>query len=169
MNFARPQVEAPRRMRIEDVAERALGLIAETARKRGVAIERAFDETAPVLAQAERLERALLDLFVNACDAMAQGGVLRVATRALAGGVEIRVEDTGVGIAPDALGRIFEPFYTTKPRGKGTGLGLLVTRGIVLDHGGTIDVQSEVGRGTAFVIRLPRRTPAAGRDNDAPG
>jgi PAS domain S-box-containing protein len=169
MNFARPQREAHRQLRVEDVAERALGLITETARKRGVAIERSFADTAPILAQGERLERALLDLFVNACDAMAQGGVLRVATLTLADGVEIRVEDTGVGIAPDSLGRIFEPFYTTKPRGKGTGLGLLVTRSIVLDHGGTIEVESEVGKGTAFVIRLPGRSASAARDGETAG
>ena len=156
MNFARPQHEAPRLLRIEDVAERALGLIAETARKRGIAIERAFAETPRILAQAERLERAFLDLFVNACDAMPSGGTLRVATCAMREGVEIQIEDTGTGIAPDALERIFEPFYTTKPRGKGTGLGLLVTRSIVVEHGGTIDVQSELGKGACFAIWLPR-------------
>ena len=156
MNFARPHREPPLPMRVEAVAERALGLIAETARGRGISIERSFGETAPILAQGERLERAFLDLFVNACDAMPKGGVLRVATSSLAGGVEVRIEDTGTGIAPDALERIFEPFYTTKPRGKGTGLGLLVTRGIVADHGGSIDVTSQLGKGTAFRIRLPR-------------
>jgi PAS domain S-box-containing protein len=156
MNFARPQQETPRLLRIEDVAERALGLIGETARKRGITIERDFAGTVPVSAQGERLERAFLDLFVNACDAMPQGGTLHVSTRPLSDGVEIRIADTGIGIAPDALGRIFEPFYTTKPRGKGTGLGLLVSRGIVHEHGGTIDVQSELGKGTAFVIGLPR-------------
>jgi PAS domain S-box-containing protein len=166
MNFARPQRETPRSLRVEDVAERALGLIAETARKRGIAVERAFGDTAPVLAESERLERALLDLLVNACDAMAHGGTLRVATRPFDGGVEIRIEDTGTGIPADALERIFEPFYTTKPRGKGTGLGLPVTRGIVLDHGGTIEVESELGKGTAFRIRLPRESAAA---SDATG
>ena len=156
MNFARPEPERPRSLRVEEILERALGLIAESARKRGVAIERSFGETAPLLAQAERLERAFLDLFVNACDAMAAaGGVLRVTTRALDGAVEIRIEDTGSGIAPDALARIFEPFYTTKPRGHGTGLGLLVTRRIVADHGGAIDVESEPGKGASFRIRLP--------------
>jgi PAS domain S-box-containing protein len=156
MNFARPQRETPRALRVEEIAERGLSLIAETARQRGIEIERRFEKTAPIVAQGERLERALLDLFVNACDAMTPGGRLSIATRALADGVEIRVEDTGSGIAPDALERIFEPFYTTKPRGKGTGLGLLVTRGIVVEHGGTIDVESELGKGTAFRIRLPR-------------
>jgi PAS domain S-box-containing protein len=157
MNFARPHHEPALMMRVEAVAERALGLIAETARGRGIEIERAFAATAPILAQGERLERALLDLFVNACDAMPEGGVLRVATGSIDGGIEIRIEDTGTGIAPEALERIFEPFYTTKPRGKGNGLGLLVTRSIVAEHGGTIDVTSELGKGTRFRIRLPRQ------------
>ncbi|MGH7336821.1 MAG: sensor histidine kinase, partial [Myxococcota bacterium] len=163
MNFARPQRETPRLLRIEDVAERALGLIGETARKRDIAIERAFGDTAPVLAQGERLERAFLDLFVNACDAMPEGGTLRITTKALGDGIEIRIADTGTGIAPDALERIFEPFYTTKPRGRGTGLGLLVTRGIVLEHGGAIDVESVLGKGTTFVIRLPGNAAGAER------
>jgi PAS domain S-box-containing protein len=156
MNFARPQHEAARSLRIEEVAERALGLIVETARGRGIAIERDFGDTPAIVAQAERLERALLDLLINACDAMPKGGTLRVATRPVDGGIEIDVEDTGTGIAPEVIGRIFEPFYTTKPRGKGTGLGLLVTRSIVLEHGGTIDVESTLGKGTSFQIRLPR-------------
>ena len=167
MNFARPQRETPRPLRVEDVAERALGLIAETARKRKIAIERAFGDTAPIVAQGERLERAFLDLFVNACDAMPEGGALRVATRSLDGAVEIRIEDSGIGIAPDALERIFEPFYTTKPRGKGTGLGLLVTRGIVLEHGGAIEVQSELGKGTSFRIQLPLEHSEASGDEGA--
>ena len=156
MNFARPQLEAPRLLRIEDVAERALRLIGETARKHDIAIERAFGTTPPILAHGERFERAFLDLFVNACDAMPNGGRLRVTTEPLGGDVEIRIADTGTGIAPEALDRIFEPFYTTKPRGKGTGLGLLVTRSIVLEHGGTIEVESQLGKGTTFAIRLPR-------------
>jgi PAS domain S-box-containing protein len=168
MNFARPQRETPRLLQIEEVAERALGLIAETARKRGIGIERAFGETAPVLAQGERLERAFLDLFVNACDAMPKGGALRVSSRALGDGVEITIEDTGTGIAADALERIFEPFFTTKPRGKGTGLGLLVTRSIVLEHGGAIDVQSELEKGTTFLIRLPRDPAVAEGDGSEP-
>jgi PAS domain S-box-containing protein len=167
MNFARPHVEAPRHLRIEDVADRTLGLIEETARKKGIAVERAFGETAPLLAQGERLERALLDLLVNACDAMPQGGALRVATRAFGDAVEIRIEDTGIGIAPDALGKIFEPFYTTKPRGKGTGLGLSVARSIVAEHNGTIEVESKLGKGTVFQIRFPADQAPAGADRAA--
>jgi PAS domain S-box-containing protein len=156
MNFARPEREAPRSLRVEEILDRALGLIAETAHKRGITVERDFGANIGLVGQAERLERAFLDLFVNACDAMhAEGGVLHVVTRPSDDGVEIRIRDTGVGIAPDALERIFEPFYTTKPRGQGSGLGLLVTRSMVVEHGGTIEVQSEPEKGATFTIRLP--------------
>jgi PAS domain S-box-containing protein len=161
MNFARPQRETPRLQRIEEVVERALGLIVETAGARGIAIVRDFGDTPPIVAEGERLERAFLDLFVNACDAMMKGGTLRVVTRPVRDGVEIHVADTGIGIAPDVIGRIFDPFFTTKPRGKGTGLGLLVTRSIVAEHGGTIEVQSALGEGTTFQIFLPRVSPTA--------
>jgi signal transduction histidine kinase len=69
--------------------------------------------------------------------------------------VEIAIEDTGVGIAPQHLDRIFDAFYTTKERGKGTGLGLLVSQRIVREHGGTLRVQSDLGKGTRFTITLP--------------
>jgi signal transduction histidine kinase len=76
------------------------------------------------------------------------------------GSVEVALVDQGAGIAPENLERIFEPFFTTKPAGEGTGLGLLVSRGIVIDHGGTIDVKSELGKGTEFRVRLPVATVA---------
>jgi signal transduction histidine kinase len=162
MNFARPQQpEAASFARVEEILERSLRLITETARHRRIAIERDFAETAPIRAKGDRLERAFLNLLVNACDAMTEGGVLRVATTELENAVEIRIEDTGAGIDPATLERIFEPFYSTKAPGRGSGIGLLVTRGIILEHLGAIDVRSELGKGTAFRIRLPREPAAA--------
>ncbi len=173
MNFARPGEELARSARVEDILERALGLIGETARKRGITITRDFAPAAPLLCQPERLERAFLDLFVNGCDAMQEkGGTLGVTTRDRAEGIEIEIADTGMGIPPDVLRRIFEPFYTTKPRGQGSGLGLLVTRGIVAEHGGTIHVKSEPGVGTSFTIRFPGEgvgADGARRTDDAQG
>lgn len=165
MNFARPQPQTAAALRVEEVLERALDLIPETARRRGIAIDRDFGQTATIPAQGERLERAFLNLLVNACDAMAErGGVLRVSTKPHEGGVRIRVADTGAGIPEDVLARIFEPFFTTKKRGRGSGLGLFVTRGIIAEQGGTIDVQSEVGKGTEFMIWLSGETATAGKD-----
>jgi signal transduction histidine kinase len=99
-----------------------------------------------------------MNLLANACDAIAGEGTIRIATRRENGQVRISVSDDGAGIPEDALGRIFDPFFTTKPQGQGTGLGLSITHGIVEDHAGRIDVESEAGRGTTFTVRLPVRT-----------
>jgi two-component system cell cycle sensor histidine kinase/response regulator CckA len=124
------------------------------------------------------IDQVLMNLVLNARDAMPAGGVLRVSTasRASATGDQavVRVADTGSGIAADCLPRIFDPFYTTKDAGKGTGLGLATAFGIVAQHGGRIDVTSRVGSGTAFEVVLPasaQQTAAPApvvTDNSAP-
>jgi two-component system NtrC family sensor kinase len=96
-----------------------------------------------------------LNLFLNARDAMPKGGWLTVATRAEDGTAVIEVADTGVGIPSDHLGRIYDPFFTTKPEGRGTGLGLSVTYGIVQEHGGSLTCDSQPGQGTRFRLVLP--------------
>ena len=160
LNFARPHEEKARETDVADLLERALDLIPEMTRRRGIVIERDFAEAPPIRAQAERLERAFLNLFVNACDAMAEtGGTLRVSIAALPDGVRVRIADSGSGVPAEALPRIFEPFFTTKEAGQGSGLGLFVTRGIVTEQGGEIGVSSEAGVGTEFRIDLPREAP----------
>ncbi|MFZ5623891.1 MAG: ATP-binding protein, partial [Gemmatimonadota bacterium] len=123
---------------------------------------------APIRADRSQLEQVLLNLAVNARDAMPNGGVLRIETRnvRLPAGpyISIVVSDTGHGISPELLPRIFEPFFTTKEVGKGTGLGLSTVYGIVTQSGGTIDVKSRPGEGARFVIHLPAvedQVPAA--------
>ncbi|MBK7858930.1 MAG: hypothetical protein IPJ65_09995 [Archangiaceae bacterium] len=106
-----------------------------------------------------QLEQVVLNLANNAIDAMEHGGSLTLRTARSGGEVSIQVEDTGSGIAPELRDRIFEPFFTTKPVGKGTGLGLSISWEIIRQHGGTIDLVSELGRGTTMSVRLP---PAAG-------
>jgi two-component system NtrC family sensor kinase len=110
-----------------------------------------------IVCDAGQIQQALVDLFVNAVEAMPEGGTLTVGVRAVDDRLEIVVADTGMGIAADALPRIFEPFFTTKEKGSGAGLGLPVVYGIVERHGGRIDVESEVGKGTTFRLSLPRR------------
>jgi len=118
-----------------------------------------------VRADAARLQQVLHGLIANAREAMPGGGVVRLSTSE--GGadgaryVAIVVEDTGVGIAPDALGRVFEPFYTTKPKARGIGLGLSTVYGIVRQHRGSLHVTSEVGRGARFEVRLPCSEPTS--------
>jgi nitrogen fixation/metabolism regulation signal transduction histidine kinase len=108
----------------------------------------------PVAADAELLHRVISNLVLNAMDAMPQGGALTLRTRDEDGKVLIEVADTGSGLTPEECARIFTPYYTSKQHG--TGLGLAIVQSVVSDHGGSIRVQSEPGRGTTFVIELPR-------------
>jgi PAS domain S-box-containing protein len=131
------------------------------------------EDLSPVVGDATQLHQVLMNLSVNARDAMPNGGRLTIAAEdtyldesfarkhfeAKSGRyVVIRVADTGVGMPPDVMEKIFEPFFTTKEQGKGTGLGLPSIRGIVKGHGGFIDVYSEVGNGTEFKIYIPAAT-----------
>ncbi len=114
------------------------------------------EEPTFVEADPSQIEQVILNLAVNARDAMPEGGELTIATSATKTAVILRVSDTGRGMSADVRARIFEPFFTTKSPGKGTGLGLFTVYGIVRDAGGTISVESEVDAGTTFEIRLPR-------------
>jgi two-component system NtrC family sensor kinase len=114
---------------------------------------------ASILCDRNQIQQALLALFVNAVEAMSGGGILLLTVdRDPAGNTVVSVSDTGSGIAPEELPHVFEPFYTTKMEGNGVGLGLSVVYGIVERHGGTVSVQSEPGKGTAFSLTFP---PAA--------
>jgi len=156
LGIARPR--ATRRTPVDVLAlvETSLSFVHEKLGRRGIELESSLEDVSSVLGDAERLQQLFLNLFLNAADAMPDGGTLRVALRPdQDGDVEVRVADTGQGIPEEALPRIFEPFYTTKPAGEGNGLGLMVAKGIVGDHGGTIDVSSAPGKGTEFRVRLP--------------
>ena len=107
-----------------------------------------------ILVNKDEMHQVFLNLITNARDAMPHGGVLTITTKKRKG-VEIIFEDSGVGIPREIRDKIFNPFFTTKEVGKGTGLGLSITRSIVERYGGTIEVESEEGRGTKFTIKLP--------------
>jgi two-component system NtrC family sensor kinase len=96
-----------------------------------------------------------LNLFLNARDAMPKGGWLSVSARVRDDEAVVEVADTGIGIPPEHLARIYDPFFTTKGESRGTGLGLSVTFGIVNEHGGTLSCESEPGQGTRFRLALP--------------
>jgi two-component system NtrC family sensor kinase len=108
------------------------------------------------------LQQVFLNLFLNARDAMPRGGWLSVATRVVNGQAIAEIADTGSGIPPEQLARIYDPFFTTKAIGRGTGLGLSITYGIVHEHDGAIRCDSAVGQGTRFTLTLPV-APAAER------
>ena len=125
-----------------------------------VTVERGFDPRLPVVTgDAARLEQAVLNLCVNAVEAMPDGGRLTLTTRGVDGEVVVDVSDTGVGIPPENLERILKPFVSTKPLG--TGLGLPLVARVVAAHGGRLAIESEVGRGTTFHIHLPVVAPTA--------
>ncbi len=126
-------------------------------RRRGVEIRvqtHLAPDLPPVLGNPVELRQVLVNLIFNAVEAMPQGGTLTLRTFANSKEVVIAVQDTGIGISPTVQRRLFEPFFTTKGA-QGTGLGLSICYGIVSRHGGTIEVQSEEGKGTTFLVRLP--------------
>lgn len=108
-----------------------------------------------VLGDEGQLQQAVVALATNAIDAMPEGGVLTLRATKSGGQATVEIKDTGVGISPENLAKIFDPFFTTKDVGRGTGLGLAVCYGIVSEHGGRLDVRSNVGVGTTFTISLP--------------
>ncbi|HVO80282.1 MAG TPA: ATP-binding protein [Terriglobales bacterium] len=112
-----------------------------------------------VVADPELLHRAISNLVLNAMDAMPQGGTLRLRTHQQDDRAFLEVSDTGSGLTPEECERLFTPYYTSKPHG--TGLGLAIVQSVVSDHGGRINVQSQAGRGTTFVIELPKRQQLA--------
>jgi two-component system, NtrC family, sensor kinase len=116
-----------------------------------------------------QLEQVLLNLVTNSIDAMPHGGRLTVAARSAAGAVEFEIGDTGMGIAAADLPHIFDPLFTTKLPGKGTGLGLPIVKDVLTAHGGSVTVASRVGEGTRISVRLPVPAPAPVPDTAAPG
>jgi signal transduction histidine kinase len=113
------------------------------------------------------LDQVFINLLVNAAQAITDKGTITVTTRNDATHVIIAISDTGAGIPKEKLKKIFDPFYTTKPVGKGTGLGLNVVYNIVKRHRGSISVKSEVGKGTTFTLRLPLNRGTVERETQA--
>ena len=111
-----------------------------------------------VEANSPKITQVLVNLIVNAAQAIEESGMIRVGSRVKDDNVEVWVEDNGGGIHPEHLSKIFNPFYTTKEVGKGTGLGLAISHRIMVEHGGSIDVQSELGKGTRFTLKFPVHT-----------
>ncbi len=174
LRFARPEKVAREPVALSAVVADAVALTRHTMSTHGIELRIDVPETLPKIhASANQIQQVLMNLVMNAEQAMEERGrgVVNVAaTRGADNFVEIRVSDDGPGIPKPTMERIFEPFFTTKPAGKGTGLGLSVSFGIIRDHGGTIRVESEPGRGATFVIRLPIDPPkddAAGADGRA--
>ena len=161
LNSARPRDPERVPISLAPVLDNSLSFLAEKFRHRGVEVERRYGPTPEICGDSEKLQQLFLNLLLNAVDAMPQGGRIVVILATDGGGAaEVRIRDTGVGIPQDQLSQVFEPFYTTKPAGHGSGLGLVVAREIVSDHEGEIDVSSEPGQGAEFRIRVPPLAPS---------
>lgn len=150
---------------LNHVVESGLHFVKARCARAGIELECVLSPDLPeIVADSAQLNQVLVNLVVNAIQAMPNGGSLKVETRASEGGVLMIVADTGVGMSEDVLTQVFTPFFTTKDVGQGTGLGLPVAHGIVTAHGGTIRVESAVGHGTRFEVRLPIKGPANERE-----
>jgi len=174
--FARGDVNRPQVLDLDTVVTEVEELLRRTIGEHVELVISLAGDLWPVLADPGQLEQVLVNLAVNARDAMPRGGTLTIDTGnitvdadAIAGGsrarkgrnVRLRVSDTGTGMAPDVAQHVFEPFFTTKPDGRGTGLGLATVYGILAQADGKVQIYSEPGHGTTFVIMLPVTAEAA--------
>jgi len=170
LGFARNTSTARERTDIVHLVEEVLLLTEKELSKHRVTVEKRFHGRPTAVVVPGQIEQILLNLVINARQAMGTGGRLRIEVRDNGDGetVEIKIADNGVGIPPDQLRLIFEPFFTTKQpdehgRG-GTGLGLSVCRQIIEQHHGRIRVESVAGKGSSFTVKLPKRLPADGEE-----
>jgi two-component system NtrC family sensor kinase len=157
LDFARTPSGDMEPLRVNKVILTSLNLIKDQSIFQGIDVKTDLMDNLPlVMGDLSRLEEVFLNLFINAVDAMEGRGKIKISSRISSTGmVKIYITDTGKGIDKSYLPHIFEPFFTTKEPGQGTGLGLSITYGIIQKHGGFIDVESEPGKGTTFIITLP--------------
>ncbi len=154
LRFARLQELEKRPCPLDEVVQTMLDFFSPTARQAKIAINSYVPSDMPLVRlDPEQFQQALLNLLLNAEQAMPEGGEITLQAAAEPEHVRLEIIDTGPGMPPEVMAKVFKPFYTTKPGGNG--LGLPITRKIIEAHGGTLDIQSEAGRGTKFTIHLP--------------
>jgi signal transduction histidine kinase len=133
-----------------------LDMLLEKFNSQGIHVVKEYSPNLPqVLADSDHITQVLLNLLLNVCQAMPEGGTLTLKLCPKGDMVELSVQDTGTGIPEDQVSKIFDPFFTTKAVGEGTGLGLTVVHGIIQENNGTIRVNSIPGQGSTFIISLP--------------
>jgi two-component system NtrC family sensor kinase len=169
LDFSRETSPEKKSQDVHAVLDQAVALVEHQASYHNIEVRRDLaDDLPPVLMDASQMQQVFLNLLVNAGEAMPSGGLLTIETRAInhaanetaCGGIEIVIRDNGMGIPQASIDKIFDPFFTSKDVGQGTGLGLAVSYGIIERHGGTISVESAPDEGTTFTITLPRDVPA---------
>jgi len=155
LDFARQTQPTLRLVDINQVIEQVLAMVGHQAQLQNVEVVKEFSPSLPkVMADFDQLQQIFTNLTLNAIQAMPDGGRLTIRSSAVDSEVRIDVQDTGCGISKENMGKLFTPFFTTKAKGKGVGLGLAVVHGIIERHKGRIKVQSEVGKGTTFSVYL---------------
>ena len=159
LRFARVQEVETVPADLAAVVEEVVDFFNPTARAANIEIKTYVPgDLPPVVLDVELFKQVLLNLLLNAQQAMPDGGEVTIQGRTEPGAIFLSVIDTGKGMTPEVTAKIFRPFFSTRPGG--TGLGLATTRKIVVAHGGTIEVESEVGRGSKFTVRLPAAVPS---------
>jgi two-component system NtrC family sensor kinase len=157
LGFAKKDDSVLVEINFRDLADEAVQLVHREAMNEDIEIVQKIDPNlGTIWSDPYQLRQVLINLLTNAIHATGSGGRITIIIEALNGGITLTVQDNGKGIPKENLDKIFEPFFSTKPPGRGTGLGLFVTRGIIEKLCGTIEVESRLGHGTRFCIRLPR-------------
>jgi two-component system NtrC family sensor kinase len=157
LDFARQRKPDKKEWDIHLLINNTLTLVEKQAPFQNIKIDKQFKTGIPMLfVDADQIQQVFMNILLNAADAMAgKGGNLTIKTDLKDGLAEVSFTDTGYGISKEHLSKLFDPFFTTKETGKGTGLGLAISYGIIQSHGGDIEVESQVGRGSTFRIKLP--------------
>jgi signal transduction histidine kinase len=154
LDFSKPKPLKLQETNIHNIIDQMLSLLNNDIIKRKINLVRNYDKALPLLRlDPNQIQQVFCNLFLNAIDALKEGGEIVITTKKLSGDVEIIISDTGQGIPKKDLEHIFDPFYTTKETG--TGLGMSIVYGIIKEHKGTIDVESKINKGTTFKIRFP--------------
>ena len=161
LNFSRQQNVIAQETNIHDLLEQVIeGLSVQPAFQEVKFVRHFSSVVPPIQADPDQLQQVFINLFNNAAEAMDSEGAITITSRSLDHNwVDIKISDTGAGIPQENLNKVFSPFYTTKAPTKGTGLGLSITYGIIKMHRGQINVQSQEGKGTTFIITLPTHMP----------
>lgn len=167
LNFARQQDVLAKDTDLHDLIDQVIESLQRKANYAGIEIKREYDTNIPAIqADPDQLKQVFINLFDNAAEAVEGCGQIKIETRLIdSAWVEIKVSDTGCGIASENMKKLFTPFFTTKPLGKGTGLGLSIVYGIIKMHRGQITAQSEENKGTTFTVRLPVQLPPVAGDS----
>lgn len=157
LKFARPQHEQTPDLDLNAALEEILGVLANQVALHKIILRKKFQADLPrVCGNVSLLQQVFANLVLNACNAMDQGGTLEITSRSGEGhSVVVAFQDSGHGIPTEHLSKIFDPFFTTMPVGQGVGLGLSISYSIIQQHHGSIEVESQEGQGTTFIVRLP--------------